>query len=204
MRCTQRWALSGWAPSVSQLLKVEPPPCRSSISQHAQRRRKELEFRKWHRRARGYHRILDPLAVNIEIRRRVGGSGKMEARPPFYPTPRSTIEDMGRASPTLVLQRVSLTRSWTELAGVGQHGGLEKLSRSHSYHPISFRASQHRGTLCGWPPIKMFLNGIDASSSRVSCFRKISFIVIHKRCWSHLHRDEELWLSIDVSGVRNS
>lgn len=49
----------------------------------------------------------------------------------------------------------------------------------------------------------MFLNGVDASSSRDSCFSKVS-LVIHKRHWAHLHRDEELRLSIFISGVLNS
>lgn len=50
----------------------------------------------------------------------------------------------------------------------------------------------------------MFLNGVDASSSRDSCFSKISLVVIHKRHWAHLHSDEELRLSILISGVLNS
>lgn len=50
----------------------------------------------------------------------------------------------------------------------------------------------------------MFVNGVDASFYRDSRFRKVSLAVVHKRHWSHLHRDEELPLSILISMVLNS
>ena len=210
MQGTQRWALAGGAPPVSQLLKTKQPPCRSSISQHAQRRRKELGFQKWRRRARGYRRILDPLAVNIEIRRRVGRGGKMAPQSQVQPNSMEHHRPYGKSKPYPCAPE-GFTHM--ELNSAPWCWATWRIGKSvkKPFVPFHFHTFLPSGQVNPKVPcvadhqdFTEFLSGVDTSPYRDSCFSKISLVVIHKRCWSHLHKDEEVQLRILISEVLNS
>lgn len=143
--------------------------------------------------------------MNIEIRRKVGRGGKMAPQSQLQPNSMENHRQYGKSKRYPCAPDV-LTH--TELSRALWYWATQKVGKTVKkplYHSTSSgQVNTKARHVADHQDFTMFLNGVDASSSRDSCFSKISLVVIHKRHWAHLHSDEELRLSILISGVLNS